>query len=151
MKTAAHRRDRIYRPLRTYYLYIITLCSYFKNTVNAGITYIPSADVYYRLVECYSLSTINTYLNIKNCIVFFNSLIINFHIYTTLYITRKYVMNQTNTHNNHTLFTQIARCPVRLYLVDKYTGHVRTPCADMPRTMGQVHTRTYSYILPICF
>ena len=34
-----------YRPLRTYYLYIIMLCSYYKNQVNAGITYIPSADV----------------------------------------------------------------------------------------------------------
>ena len=76
------------------------LCSYFKNPVNAGIAYISAADLYYRLVELYSLSTINSSLNIKNCIVFFNTLIINFHIYTIIYITRKYVMNQTNTHNN---------------------------------------------------
>ena len=67
--------------------------------MNAGIN-IPSADLYYRLVEFYSLSTINSSLNIKNCIVFFNTLIINFHIYTIIYITRKYVMNQTNIHNN---------------------------------------------------
>ena len=40
------------------------------------------------------------------------------------------------------LFTHIARCPGRLSLVEKYTGHVHTPCADMPRTMGHVRTRT---------
>ena len=49
---------------------LFTLCSYYKNPVNAGITYTPSADLYYRLVEFYSLSTINSFLNIKNCIVF---------------------------------------------------------------------------------
>ena len=49
------------------------------------------------------------------------------------------------------MFTQIARCPGRLCLVEKYTGHVRTPCADMPRTMGHVRTRTYFYILPNIF
>ena len=35
---------------------LITLCSYYNNPVNVGITYIPSADLYYRLVEFYSLS-----------------------------------------------------------------------------------------------
>ena len=49
------------------------------------------------------------------------------------------------------LFTQIARCPGRLSLVEKYTGHVHTPCADMLRTMGHVRTRTYSYFLPNIF
>ena len=38
---------------------LITLCSYYNNPVNVGITYIPSADLYYRLVELYSLSTVN--------------------------------------------------------------------------------------------
>ena len=33
--------------------------------------------------------------------MFYNTLIINFHIYTIIYITRKYIMNQTNIHNNH--------------------------------------------------
>ena len=66
-------------------------------------------------------------------------------------------MNQTNTHNNNIIivvvhiYTQIARCPGRLSLVEKYTGHVRTPCADMPRTMGHVCTSTYFYILPNIF
>ena len=145
-------RSRLgHRPLRTYYLYLITLCSYYKNPVNAGITYIPSADLYYRLVELYSLSTIYSSLNIKNCIVFFNTLIINFHIYTIIYITRKYVMNQTNTHNNNNNIYADSKMPGRLSLVEKYTGHVRTPFADMPRTIGHVRTRTYSYILPIFF
>ena len=35
------------------------LCSYYNNPVNVGITYIPSADLYYRLVEYYSMSTVN--------------------------------------------------------------------------------------------
>ena len=43
-------------PVRTY---LITLCSYYNNPVNVGITYIPSADWYYRLEEFYSLSTVN--------------------------------------------------------------------------------------------
>ena len=86
---------RFHFPLRNYDFNnvncgLITLYSYYKNPVNAGITYAPSADLYYRLVECYSLSTINSSLNIKNCIVFYNTLIINLHIYTILYITRKY-------------------------------------------------------------
>ena len=105
-------------------------------------SYIPSAYLYYRLVEFYSLSTINSSLNIKNCIVFFKTLIINFHIYTIIYITRKYVMNQTNTHNNTIIYADSKMPPGRLSLVEKYTGHVRTPCADMPRTMGHVRTRT---------
>ena len=50
----------------------------YKNPVNAGIAYIPSADLYYRLVEFYSLSMINSSLNIKNSIVFFNTLIYKF-------------------------------------------------------------------------
>ena len=83
---------------------IMFIIFYYNNPVNAGITYIPSADVYYRLVDFYSLSTINSYLNIKNGIVFFNSLNINFHIYTIIYITRKYVMNQTNTHNTNSIY-----------------------------------------------
>ena len=55
-------------------------------------------------------------------------------------------MNQT-IHIIIILFTQIAR----LSLVEKYTGHVHTLCVDMPRTMGHVRTRTYSYILPNIF
>ena len=87
--------------------------------MNAGIAYIPSAsaDLYYRLVKFYSLSTINSSLNIKNCIVFFNSLIINFHIYTIIYITRNYVMNQTNTHNNNIIYAD-SKMPGRLSLVE---------------------------------
>ena len=87
------------------FFYLITVCSHYKNQVNVGITYIPSADLHYRLVEFYGLSTINSFLNIKNGIVFFNTLIINFHIYTIIYIMRKYVMNQTNTHNNYIIYT----------------------------------------------
>ena len=53
--------------------------------VNVGI-YIPSTDLHYRLVEFYSLSTINSFLNTENGIVFFNTLINNFHVYTlTIY------------------------------------------------------------------
>ena len=49
--------------------------------------------------------------------------------------------------------TQIARCPRAgsLSLAEKYTGHGRTPCADMPRTMGHVRTRTFFYISPNIF
>ena len=39
-----------------------------KKTVNIGI-YIPSTDLHYRLVEFYSLSTINSFLNTENGIV----------------------------------------------------------------------------------
>ena len=56
-----------------------------KETVNIGI-YIPSTDLHYRLVEFYSLSTIKSFLNTENGIVFFNTLINNFHVYTlTIY------------------------------------------------------------------
>ena len=60
------------------------LCSYYKKkTVNIGI---PSTDLHYRLVECYSLSTINSFLNTENGSVFFNTLINNVHVYTlTIY------------------------------------------------------------------
>ena len=56
-----------------------------KKTVNVGI-YIPSTDLHYRLVECYSLSTIKSFLNTENGIVFFNTLIKKCHVYTlTIY------------------------------------------------------------------
>ena len=42
---------------------------------------IPSTDLHYRLVEFYSLSTINSFLNTENGSVFFNTLINNFHVY----------------------------------------------------------------------
>ena len=126
------------------------LCSYYKNPVNAGITFIPSADLYYRLVEFYSLSTIKSSMNIKHCIVFLNTLIIKFHIYTIIYITR---MSCTKPiHIIILLFTQIARCPGGYRLLRNTQGmcalHVRTcpaPCMEHART------RTYSYILPIFF
>ena len=117
--------------------------------MNVGITYIPSADLYYRLLEFYSLSTVNLFLNIKNCIVFFNTLIINFPIYTIIYITHKYVMNQTNTHNNNIIYAYIARCPGRLSLVEKYTGHVRSRVRICPAPWGmsaQEHTFTFCQI-----
>ena len=79
--------------------------------------------------------------------MFFNTLIINFHIYTIIYITRNYVMNQTNTHNNNIIYAD-SKMPGRLSLVEKYMGHVRTPCDDTPHTMGHVRTITYFYILP---
>ena len=61
------------------------LCSYYRKTVNIGV-YIPSTDLHYRLVEFYSLSTINSFLNTENGIVLFNTLINNFHVYTlTIY------------------------------------------------------------------
>ena len=74
----------------------------------------------------------------------FNTLIINFPIYTIIYITRKYVMNQTSTHNNNN--THIARCPGRLSLVEKYTGHVRSRVRTCPAPWGmsaQEHTFTF--------
>ena len=120
---------RPHRPLRTYYLYLITLCSYYKNPVKVGITYIPSADLYYRLVELYSLSTVNSFLNIKNHIMFFNKLIINFHIYTIIHITRKYVMNETNTHNNNIIYNIYtdSKMPREVKsLVQKYMGQLST-------------------------
>ena len=47
---------------------------------------IPSTDLHYRLVQFYGLSTINSFLNTENGIVFFNTLINNFHVYTlTIY------------------------------------------------------------------
>ena len=58
------------------------LCSYYKKKpVNIGL-YILSTDLHYRLVEFYSLSTINSFLNTENGSVFFNTLINNFHVYT---------------------------------------------------------------------
>ena len=72
--------------------------------------------------------------------MFFNRLIINVNICSIIYITREYVMNQTNTHNNTIIYAD-SKMPGRLSLVEKYTGHVRTPCTDMPRTMGHVRTR----------
>ena len=47
---------------------------------------LPSTDLHYRLVEFYSLSTINSFLNTENGSVFFNTLINNVHVYTlTIY------------------------------------------------------------------
>ena len=40
---------------------------------NSERWYIPSTDLHYRLVEFYSLSTINSFLNTENGIVFFNT------------------------------------------------------------------------------
>ena len=51
-----------------------------KKPVNIGI-YIPSTDLHYRLVEFYSLSTINSFLNTENGSVFFNTLINHVHVY----------------------------------------------------------------------
>ena len=60
------------------------LCSYYKK--NSEHWYIPSTDLHYRLVEFYSLSTINSFLNTENGSVFFNTLINNVHVYTlTIY------------------------------------------------------------------
>ena len=50
-----------------------------KKTVNICI-YIPSTDLHYRLVEFYSLSTINSFLNTENGSVFCNTLINNVHV-----------------------------------------------------------------------
>ena len=51
-----------------------------KKTMNIGIyIYIPSTDLHYRLVEFYSLSTINSFLNTENGSFFFNTLINNVH------------------------------------------------------------------------
>ena len=83
--------------------------------------------------------------------MFFITLIINFPIYTIIYITRKYVMNQTNTHNNNIISAYIARCPGRLSLVEKYTGHVRSRVRTCPAPWGmsaQEHTFTFCQI---CF
>ena len=116
--------------------YLITLCSYCKNPVNIGITYIPSADLNYGIVVFYSLSRINQFLNINNCIVFLNTLIINVNICTILYCILRVNMSWTTPiHILIILFTQIARYHGRFSLGEKNTGHVRTPCADMPRTM----------------
>ena len=84
--------------------------------------------------------------------MFFNTLIINFPIYTIIYITRKYVMNQTNRPLHIIiiiLFTHIARCPGRLSLVEKYTGHVRSRVRTCPAPWGmsaQEHTFTFCQI-----
>ena len=72
--------------------------------MNVGITYIPSADLHYSLVEFYSLSTINTFLNIKNCIVFVNYQF-SYQDHNIYYA--KYVMNQTNTHNNNIIIVGV--------------------------------------------
>ena len=82
--------------------------------------------------------------------------IIDQYIYVnTIYITRKYVMNQTNTHNNIIIYAYmicyiIARCPGRLSLVvEKYTGHVRIRVQTCPAPWGvsaQEHTFTFCQI-----
>ena len=82
--------------------------------------------------------------------MFFNTLIINFPNYTIIYITRKYVMNQTNTHNNNIIY---AYSKMSREVISCWEMHGACPqsCADMPRTMGHVRTRTYFYILPNIF
>ena len=62
------------------------LCSYYKKKKVNICIYIPSTDLHHRLVEFYSLSTINSFLNTENGSVFFNTLINNVHVYTlTIY------------------------------------------------------------------
>ena len=71
-------------------------------------------------------------MNIKNCFVFFNTLIINFHIYTIIYITRKYVMNQTNTHNNNIIYA-CSKMPSGGYLLLRNTrGMSAFVCGHAP-------------------
>ena len=82
------------------------------------------------------------------CIFVWGSIKFLFLFLFLLYITRKYVMNQTNTHNN-ILFTHIARCPGGLSLVEKYTGHVRSRVRTCPAPWGmsaQEHTFTFCQI-----
>ena len=80
--------------------------------------------------------------------MFFNTLIINFPIYTIIYIMRKYVMNQTNTHNNNIIYAY-SNIPGRLSLVEKYMGHVRSRVRACPAPWGmsaQEHTFTFCQI-----
>ena len=77
--------------------------------------------------------------------MFFNTLIINFPIYTIIYITRKYVMNQTNTHNNNIIYAY-SKMPREVISCWEIHGACPQSCADMPRTMGHVRTRTYFYM-----
>ena len=56
-------------------------------------------------------------------------------------------MNQTNTHDNNIIY--VARCPGRLSLVEKYTGHVRSRVRTYPAPWGmsaQEHTFTFCQI-----
>ncbi len=124
------------------------LCSYYKKTVNICI-YIPSTDLHYRLVEFYSFSTINSFLNRENGSVFFNTLINNVHGYTlTISITHKYAINQTNTHNNNNIIISIvvhiyadSKMPpgAYLFLRNTHTGHGRTPYGACPHKNILLH------------
>ena len=65
-------------------------------------------------------------------------------------------MNQTNTHNNNNII--IISIVVHIYADSKVTPgayllliNTQGMCADMPRTMGHVRTRTYFYISPNIF
>ena len=78
--------------------------------------------------------------------MFFNTLIINFHIYTIIYITRKYVMNQTNTHYNNNIIYAYSKM---VSLVEKYTLHVRIRMRTCPAPWGmsaQEYTSTFCQI-----
>ena len=81
--------------------------------------------------------------------MFFNTLIINFHIYTIIYITRKYVMNQTNTHNNNIIYAY-SKMPREVISWWEIHGHVRTRVRTCPAPWGmsaQEHTFTFCQIL----
>ena len=59
-------------------------------------------------------------------------------------------MNQTNTHNN--IIYAYSKMPREVISCWEIHGACPQSCADMPRTMGHVRTRTYFYILSnICF
>ena len=93
-------------------------------------------------------------------IVFFNTLINNDDVYTltSLYITHKYAMNQTNTHNNNIIIIVVhiyadSKMPPGAYLLLRNTqgmAALRVRTCPVPWGMSaQEHTFTFRQIFLI--